>query len=385
MSRRLVVCADGTWNTPDETDGGKVAPTNVYKMYLAVKGRPTASDGTLQMFYYNEGIGAQPNAFERGLDTVGSVFHVPGIERNLVAGITGEGIDRHIKDCYRWLVVNFVPGDDIYLFGFSRGAYTVRSLAGLIRKCGILKGVDDRLTDKAYDLYRQRDEAQGADSPEAVAFRQANSYETGITFIGVWDTVGELGIPVDLPILATIDKAQYEFHDVSLSSRVKYAYHSLAIDERRKAFSPTLWQQQSDGVTAGQVLEQTWFAGTHSNIGGGYADCGLSDNTFLWMAQGAKRAGLELDDAYVASTITSACWNGVVHESATPPELWELTNRTIAAGRSKADVDAGTPDPTRETLHETASQRYKKTVPPATGPWDPANVADYYQRFGIGG
>lgn len=385
MSRRLVVCADGTWNTPDETDDGKVAPTNVYKMYLAVKGRPTASDGTLQMFYYNEGIGAQPNAFEKGIDAVGRLFHVPGIQRNVVAGITGEGIDQHIKDCYRWLVVNFVPGDDIYLFGFSRGAYTVRSLAGFIRKCGILKGADDRLTDAAYDLYRQRDEAQGPDSPEAVAFRQANSNETGIAFIGVWETVGSLGIPLDLPILSEIDKEKYEFHDVSLSSRVKYAYHALAIDERRKPFLPTLWQQQPDGLAAGQLLEQTWFAGTHSNVGGGYADCGLSDNTFLWMAERAKGTGLELDDAYVTSTINSGCWNGVLHDSATPPGIWELTTRTIAAGRSKADVDAGKPDITRETLDGTATERYKKIIPPATDAWDPPNVADYYNRFDVTG
>jgi uncharacterized protein (DUF2235 family) len=377
MSRRLVVCADGTWNAPDEEDEGKLAPTNVVKLYEAVRRKPVAGDGTLQMSYYHEGIGVKPNLFEQGLDHLAALFHIHGVNRNLFQGITGDGIDQNIKDCYGWLVRNFVPGDEIYLFGFSRGAYTVRSLAGFIRKCGILKQADDSLTDAGFELYRQRDDPGGADSPDAVAFRKANSIETDIKCIGVWETVGSLGIPIDLPILSKLDKERYQFHDVSLSTHVRYAYHALGIDERRKAFSPTLWEQQAGA--GDQVLEQNWFAGSHSNIGGGYADSGLSDTTFLWLADRVTKVGLELDDAYVKSVVNAASWNGVLRDSAVPAGIWEIAVRAIADGRSQAD--GASPDTRHEAVDPAAARRYEQIVPPDTTPWEPSNLADYYHRF----
>ena len=131
--------------------------------------------------------------------------------------------------------------------------------------------------------------------PEAVEFRRRNSLETRVRFLGVWDTVGALGIPGRLRALTT---RRHRFHDVKLSSSVDFAYQAVAIDERRKAFEPALWETDPANP---QVVEQAWFPGAHSDVGGGYPEAGLSDVAFLWMAQAAQRAGLALDDDVLKS------------------------------------------------------------------------------------
>jgi uncharacterized protein (DUF2235 family) len=380
MTRRLVVCADGTWNTPDQEDEGKLAPTNVVKMYEAVRRRPVATDNVPQIAFYHEGVGSRPNAFERGVEHVAEWLHIHTVNRNLLSGVTGDGIDTNIKDCYHWLVRNYLPGDDIFLFGFSRGAYTVRSLAGFIRNCGLLKQPDESRTDEAFELYRDRTKSTDPDSPAAVAFRQAHSVEVGITCIGVWDTVGSLGIPIHIPIASDADRSRYDFHDVRLSRSVKFAFHALAIDERREQFTPSVWEQQ-DGA-GDQVLLQTWFAGVHSNVGGGYADCGLSDTTFLWMAEQLAPTGLELDPEYVSSVICNSKFDGVLRDSAKPPPIWPTIDRAIAKGLSRETLSAGSArDITKETVHATALRRFNAVVAPQTSPWTPKNLADYLQRF----
>lgn len=269
--KRLVVCCDGTWNTPDMTSEGKPCPTNVVKMARAV--RPSDDAGVEQVVHYDEGIGTG------------------GFLDRLVGGGTGKGLMRNVGEAYRFLVWNFEPGDEIYLYGFSRGAYTVRSLAGLVRKCGILRKRDGHLFEDAYAFYRSdvhpRDE-------RAVAWRRARGTETRIRCIGVWDTVGALGIPGRLRALTT---RKHRFHDVKLSSSVDHAYQALAIDERRKTFEPAIWE--TDPANRGQVVEQVWFPGAHSDVGGGYPECGLSDAALLWMAERAERAGLALDETYL--------------------------------------------------------------------------------------
>jgi uncharacterized protein (DUF2235 family) len=284
MTKRIALCFDGTWNTPDHMDEGEVRPTNVYKTYEAVAAR--GPDGMEQAKYYGSGVGT--NWFDR-----------------FRGGVFGWGLSEKIKEGYRWLVDNFEPGDELFLFGFSRGAYTARSTAGLIRNSGILRREHRDKVEDAYALYRRRDASSTPDSPEAVAFRRAYALETRIKFIGVWDTVGALGIPVGIPWMPMtfrhfFDK-RWEFHDVRLSRTVDYAYHALAIDERRWQFRPTLWTQHPEAKD--QVLEQAWFAGVHSNVGGGYKDTGLSDVAFVWMKQKAEQCGLGLDSAWIASHV----------------------------------------------------------------------------------
>jgi hypothetical protein len=271
MAKRLVVCCDGTWNLADQP-----SKTNVAKVALAVRRRSAA--GTEQRVYYHSGVGTSRREKLRG-------------------GAFGVGLSRNVLDAYRFLIHTYEPGDSLYLFGFSRGAFTARSLAGLVRNCGILRREQADRIDEAWALYRSR-----ADKPTSVAatlFRGAYSYETEIRFVGVWDTVGSLGIPVPAPrfLQPLVDRFNHRwaFHDTTLSKSVNGAFHALAVDEERSAFPPTLWQQEKGAADTGQELRQVWFSGVHLSVGGGEKDSGLSDITLLWMARQAARYGLEFD------------------------------------------------------------------------------------------
>ncbi|WP_255951270.1 DUF2235 domain-containing protein [Streptomyces odontomachi] len=277
MAKNLVVCCDGTWNFADQP-----SMTNVTKIALAV--RPQA-DGVGQRVYYGSGVGTR--RWER-----------------LGGGAFGAGLSRNIMDAYRFLIDAYEPGDQLYLFGFSRGAFTARSLAGLVRNSGILRREHAHRIKEAWALYRNRIEKPTGTA--ATLFRQTYAHEPGIRFIGVWDTVGALGIPVPgpgwlKPVVASVNR-RWAFHDTELSSRVKGAFHALAIDEQREPFIPTLWHQQPGAAEAGQELKQVWFAGVHCDVGGGYQETALSDITLLWMVRQARRHGLEFDPELLSAT-----------------------------------------------------------------------------------
>ncbi len=273
--KRIIVCCDGTWNKIGGKDGNTIVQTNVEKMFNAIC---ADGDGIQQVKAYVEGVGTGYTLTDK-----------------IMGGTTGAGIDKNIKDMYSFLVMTYQPGDEIYLFGFSRGAYTARSIGGFIRNCGILKPENYYLIQDAYNLYRDRNGYTTPDSDMMKYFRSNYCYEdiTPIKFIGVWDTVGSLGIPLPAYKIKNIQK--YKFHDVTLSSYVENAYHALAVDEKRKLFLPTLWEK-SETVKKDpnhkQKLEQRWFSGVHSNVGGGYADSGLSDIALQWLIAKAKEAGL---------------------------------------------------------------------------------------------
>lgn len=277
--KRLVVCCDGTWNRPDQVADGVAAPTNVSKLALGVA-REDGS-GIRQLLYYQQGVGTRPLERIRG-------------------GAFGLGLSRNVRACYRFLVESYSPGDELYLFGFSRGAFTARSTVGLVRNAGILRPEHaDRIPD-AYRLYRSRADPAKPLGLEAQIFRRMHSHEElSVHFVGVWDTVGALGIPIDgvrLPFLTR----RWTFHDTELSSRVSHAYHALAIDERRAPFKPTLWRRQDHA--SGQKLEQVWFSGAHCDVGGGYRETGLSDIALLWMVERARAAGLAFEPDHFLRT-----------------------------------------------------------------------------------
>jgi uncharacterized protein (DUF2235 family) len=275
MPRRLVVFCDGTWNSAD-----KPAVTNVCKL----KDATVESDE--QLVKYEPGVGTKFGERIRG-------------------GAFGYGLSRNVRDCYAWLVEKYTPGDELWFFGFSRGAFTARSLAGLVRNSGILLPEHRGMVADAYKLYRSRKPGDAPWEEEATAWRARYSHPLPrITFIGVWDTVGALGIPVLRFRFPGISK-RWTFHDTTLSSYVDNAYHAVSIDERRKAFVPTLWVKQvKDGKVveppAGQTVEQVWFAGVHSDVGGGYEEPELSEIPLLWIADRARDCGLVLKPAHLA-------------------------------------------------------------------------------------
>ena len=248
--RRLIVCCDGTWNSPVQQ-----RETNVVQLLRAIQPEGTVAGAPVtQIAYYHLGVGTG-NVLDR-----------------ILGGGTGVGLSSSVKACYGFLVDNYLPGDEILLFGFSRGAFVVRSMAGMIALVGLLQKHEMfRFTD-AWNCYacspRQRDPAV----LDAIA--PARHQDVPINCIGVWDTVGALGVPG-----TQLCASAYAFHHTSLSSTVRHAFQALAIDERRGNFQPAVWVK-SDRT---QVLEQVWFAGVHSNIGGGYREHGLSDTTLLWM------------------------------------------------------------------------------------------------------
>lgn len=269
MAKRLVVCCDGTWNFADQP-----SKTNVAKIALSV--RPGTVAGKEQRVYYHGGVGT--HRWER-----------------LRGGAFGVGLSRNVLDAYRFLVETYEPDDDLFLFGFSRGAFTARSLAGLVRNSGILRRDHADRIPEAWALYRDRvEQPNGA---AATLFRRSYARESEIAFIGVWDTVGALGIPapgtVPLQPAARRFNRRWGFHDTELSNWVRAAFHALALDEQRSAFRPTLWHQQPGSAEEGQELKQVWFAGVHCDAGGGYAETGLSDVTLLWMVDQARRHGLK--------------------------------------------------------------------------------------------
>jgi len=277
--KRIITCSDGTWNRPNILVEGKPVRTNVQKIFDLVEKKDPVKNVS-QIKYYDQGIGAQGSLLTRMLD-----------------GATGKGIDDNICDAYKFICWNYEPGDEIFLFGFSRGAYTARSLGGLIRKCGIIKINDLNLIADAYELYR--DKNYGPNSDEAVSFRKRNSYDvSSIKYIGVWDTVGSLGIPLNL--FQWYNKKRYTFYDTALSSIVEYAYHAVAVDEKRKNFQPAWWIRSgnTEAKEFKQVLEQRWFPGVHSNVGGGYPDFGLSDLALKWLFEKAQSAGLYLSASF---------------------------------------------------------------------------------------
>jgi len=256
MSKNIILCIDGTWNKPDEEPHKENEETNVRNLWeLLEKNKPDE-----QVVYYDEGVGA--HWYDQ-----------------ILGGISGKGLSKNIRQAYFELCKSYHVGDKVYIFGFSRGAYTARSLAGMIYCCGLLK--KDNLTDKSvkhvFDIYKKSNEL------ERSRFKK-NNISCEIETLGVWDTVGSLGIPISF--LKKISDKYIRFHDTKINKEVKYAYHAVSIDEQREVFSPTLWDVNS--ATKDQIIEQVWFSGVHSDIGGGYKERHHSDIPFQWMISKLK-------------------------------------------------------------------------------------------------
>jgi len=340
--KRIAVFCDGTWNTPDKSEEGKLCQTNVVKMANALS--PVSTNGIKQLLYYDTGIGSEGDMLQRIFD-----------------GATGTGISKKILQAYRFVINNYEPGDELFLFGFSRGAFTVRSLSGLIRNSGILKIENLDQVQRAFNIYHSRRPEFQPREVEATLFRKTFAVEetTKIKFVGVWDTVGALGNPL---FVKGFFSRHNQFHDTELSSRIINAYHALAIDEKRKNFEATLWHQKPDSV--GQVLEQVWFPGVHSDVGGGYSESetGLSDIALQWMIEKAQGCDLKFDSIALKSDPLAK-----MHE----------TYSGLYTMQYKLFRPIGFVDPhkgnTNESLHPSVLERYKKDIT-----YRPQNLVDYF-------
>lgn len=291
--KRIIICCDGTWNHADQEHDGVPCPTNVIKMATRIAKKD--ANGVVQAIYYDQGVGTG-NPLDR-----------------FSGGAFGRGLEDNILDAYRFLIGNYEDGDEIYFFGFSRGAFTARSTAGMIRKCGILKRESVAEYRAASKLYHSN---VHPDEEPAREFKKKHSVcrdgDIKVKFIGVWDTVGALGIP--LRGLRSLTKRRHQFHDTQLSGTVEFAYQALAIDEHRAPFEPAVWKYVPK---AGQTVEQVWFAGVHSDVGGGYPESQTSDIPLEWMLEKARGAGLALDTEAMRVRPTQGSHTGKLHNSKT--------------------------------------------------------------------
>lgn len=278
-NKRLIICCDGTWNEPDQkvdnNPADETEPTNVLKTVRGIA--PVDDNNFPQVVYYDAGVGTR------------------GFVDKFLGGVLGVGVSRNVQQAYRFIANNYHDGDELLLFGFSRGAYTVRSLAGFIGTAGLLEKENLRFVPEAYAFYRLPPNKRAGSRPERRLKRLKRPPRTGIPieFIGVWDTVGALGAPT--PILGRLTRRVVSFHDTQLGKDVKHAYQALAVDERRRPFQPDLW---TGDPAPCQTIRQVWFAGVHSNVGGSYRNTGLSDIALKWLAGRAARHGLEFTEAF---------------------------------------------------------------------------------------
>ena len=273
LKKRLVICCDGTWNAPDNRH-----ITNVEKIARTVEIDLRRTGGVQQMVLYVSGVGAGSYRVDR-----------------LLGGAFGFGLFANIRSAYRFLALNYDDGDDVFVLGFSRGAYTARSLVGMIGRIGLLTRdalVADKLSEAEARYRAGADAASRFDLPPEEFRRRFCHVDSPVTLLGVFDTVGALGVPGAV-------RRRHQFHDVNLSPIVRTARQALALDERRLKFEPCLWEASDDVRAADEAagrVEQVWFSGVHSDVGGGYERCGLSDTTLLWMVTEARAQGLVFDE-----------------------------------------------------------------------------------------
>jgi len=268
MTKNIVLCCDGTGNSFEEPD----YDSNVVKLYN------TLVIGPKQIAYYHPGVGTMgaPNArgrFEKEWT------------RALGLGL-GYGLLDNVADAYRYLMNKYEEGDRIFLFGFSRGAYTARAIASLLHVFGLLEGGNEGLIPYILRLYAQRTKEAKRATPTFTAednFKYAFSRKVTVYFSGLWDTVSSYGwisSPIDLPFAGQ--------NPIILTGR-----HAISIHEHRCCFQANLWGPPLPQ----QDIRQVWFCGVHSDVGGSYLerDAGLSKISFEWVLVEAKKAGLEVD------------------------------------------------------------------------------------------
>jgi len=338
--RRLVVLSDGTWQRHDQKD-----LSNVGLLDRILKGGAVGDGDRVQHVFYDAGVGT--GWFDR-----------------LRGGGLGIGIDTNIKQCYSFLVENWKEGDEVYMFGWSRGAYTVRSLCGMISEVGLLRkerfAAQDiqELVDKAYALYRSNDPEREREH------REQHGEPVSITVLGCFDTVGALGIPRVLPGSRLLNR-KYDFHNTVVSEHVRLALHALAVDERKKGFLPTRMESSGKG---GGVVVQKWFPGDHGGVGGGsIRSLSAIPLKFMIDQMHANGFNLEFRDDLVPTA------NPLVDYSVE----WSILN---LVGTGPRDIQS------TSELHESVLARYSTPVPDCKPPeqrkpWRPESLARFHDQL----
>ncbi|MCO7227161.1 DUF2235 domain-containing protein [Pleionea sp. CnH1-48] len=276
-NKRIVICCDGIWSLPTPYS------TNVQKIVQGIKTRSLS--GTLQKIYYDKGE-----------------VHVQH-SKNYLDAFIGLDIKQRVIHAYRFLAENYQPGDEIYCFGVSRGAFIIRMLVGLVDTVGVLKVLDDKALNNAFSYYQNPNQRRYQDEYE-------DNLRPAIKLLGVWDTIG--AAPLSHIFMKAVGDEAASFNNTHVSLIVENAYQALAIDENRNHFKPALW---TGTALPYQDIKQVWFPGTHEDICGGFKECGLSDISLNWMIKQAEEIGLEFNTAYVSSKKNiNPLISGILHQ-----------------------------------------------------------------------
>jgi uncharacterized protein (DUF2235 family) len=364
-NRRLALFLDGTWNTVNDD-------TNVWRL------KALCSANSDQLVFYSAGVGTQ-------------------LGERAIGGMFGYGLDAEVISAYLWLVENYRDGDKIFLFGFSRGAFTARALSGFISKCGLLKPGAPISLKQLYARYRK-----GASEQTIRGLLNANESELStedrwlrkyakaipIWFQGVWDTVGALGIPLgEVPL---VSRSNYSFLETDLRINNSHAYHAVAIDEHRKAFAPTFWTRtipkdaKAEDVYPPRALsavEQRWFVGAHADVGGGYDNGLLAQVPLKWLMQKAESHGLLFTDTV---ELDGDICQGEIHDSFASmafglyraTKLWQRYFRPI--GPSPVETETTVTTRINETIDESVFERWRRDEK-----YRPQNLVQWGKYYGV--
>lgn len=362
--KRLAVFLDGTWNSVSDN-------TNVWRLRALCSTKDTGNPA--QLAYYDIGV------------------------NGVIGGAFGKGLLRNILDAYEWLVENYNDGDDIFVFGFSRGAFTARSLTGFITKCGLLRPGAPLSVNQLFARYRRRDAltvwklhddlVAGPLKASALEERWMLKYSrrVPIKLVAVWDTVGALGIPAFS--WEGISRTSFRFLDTGLRVPIENAFHALALDEHRNSFMPTLWTKRIPTDPQAVIapprpyssVEQRWFAGAHGNVGGGYPNDLLAQAPLSWIIEKARSHGLafrsdiEVDDGALDAPISDSYREFMRGSYAI------LSKRHL---RPIASPPGRDPDATyinvNETIDGSVFERYRHS-----SSYRPANLVEWSTRKGV--
>ncbi|MBF0379432.1 MAG: DUF2235 domain-containing protein [Magnetococcales bacterium] len=399
--KNIVLCADGTGNK-----GGSGDDSNVYKIFQSVDLRPKDQSTTPdQISFYDNGVGTQDN----------------DIIRSISAGM-GVGFKNNVRDLYEFLARNYTHHENpeirekIYVFGFSRGAATARAFTGMVQWCGLINrekfknnGVFEekkfqQSIDQAMDYYQSSAPPRSEPGKHDPNIDQSDSRkrwdsdlvyphdELRIHFLGIWDTVSALGFPKNFsPAWSNGFKwifnrleycankiAPHQFYDYQPHLIVDNVYHALAIDDKRSTFHPIIWDERPNlaaGKPKPKTIEQVWFAGVHSNVGGGYPRAGLSDVALEWMMKRAEKCGLRFNPGSIEEVYYSANVQGELFDSRKNLGVFYRYGPRDINGLCRIDQETPLIKPGTIKIHNTVIERMKR----ATDSYAPGFLPDQFQ------
>lgn len=413
MGKRIILLLDGTWN---DSDFG-AQDTNIVRIReIIARVLWAENDAKTQSASASQGRDADPVTPKSFANQDNILFYERGVGtgaflNRFLGGALGKGLSRNIRRAYKFLSFHYQPGDQIFIFGFSRGAFTARSLVGYIHASGLLtrENCTPQLEQQSWDFYRcsPNDRSPGAWS--ALAPHMNDRHALRIACLGVFDTVGALGVPFRQ--FRVFNRDTYEFHDVELCAITDVNLHAMAIDEQRQPFEASPWRR-SKFKKFNTAVEQVWFPGAHADVGGGYIDeearyrdrvVALDDLTLDWMLKRVKHyfpdfpvneAGWPIlsDEQLLKRALATQ------HQSRTgiylgwPRALRSLNNVPMMCNgvpilRPWSEVNVGRErheEPIGEMIHISAVSRWQRTAPVDGTPYtyEPKNLSLHLADLG---